>query len=573
MIRDPLELPFDQYQRYRVVADLLSVVRDGANPLVILDVGGRTANLRSFLPKDRVHLVDVDPSDEPGLVLGDGARLPFKDRAFDVVAAFDTLEHVPPAHRDAFVAECARVAKSWIVLAGPYASPAVDESERLLQRFLRDKLGVEHRYLDEHRHNGLPDMAGTRSVLEKAGARTSAIGHGNLERWLPLMCLSLYLDHEPELRGLAKAVFRFYNGELYASDHAEPVYRHAVVGALGAAKLPTALPGLAPPRAPAGVLARFDEVVGEFAAFDRARSAWTIERERLWEMAGTLEKDLAGHRDALVAERASRTGTTEVVRTLEEDLAGHRAALTELRDELARTRSAAERTRAELDGELALARAAAVAAERARDDERAARARLENQVDRMAAEAAALRADLDGHRATLAAEREDLAATRKTLETERADLAGHRAALAEQRAALAVERERARGLEELLAAARERVAARENDVAASHARASALESEVLALRAVVRDLSTDLDGHRGALRDTRADADRLRHDLEVALHERNVEQQRLEGAHGELARVARILQEQDRVVNALRGELRSRAKSLRRALGPKRPTA
>lgn len=557
MIRDPLELPFDQYQRYRIVADLLSQLREGAKPLSILDVGGRTANLRAFLPADRVYLVDVDPSEEPGLVLGDGARLPYRDGAFDVVAAFDTLEHVPPQFRAAFVAECARVARKWVVLAGPYQSAAVDESERLLQRFLRDKLGVEHRYLDEHRHNGLPDLSGSRAALERAGARTSAIGHGNLERWLPLMCLSLYLDHEPELRSLAKSVFRFYNGELYASDHARPVYRHALIGALAGAPLPTAIPALDAPRAPAGVLARFDDVIGELAAFDRARSAWSVERERLWEMAGTLEKDLAGHRESLAAERAERASTAQVVRTLETDLAGHRASLAEAREEIVRARADLELVRAELDKELALARAALTAAERAREEERALRARLENEVDRLGAESAALRSDLEGHREALAAER--------------LDLAGHRAALAAQN-------ERSQGLEALLAEARLEIASRESalerreaEIAGLRAAAAALESDLAGHRGALRDTTADLEGHRAALRDMRAEAERLRAELATALHERNVEQQRLEGAHGELARVARILQDQDRSIAALRADLRSRAKSLRRALGPKPP--
>lgn len=573
MIRDPLELPFDQYQRYRIVADLLESLREKGKPLSILDVGGRTANLRAFLPQDHVYLVDVEPSEETGLVLGDGGRLPYRDKCVDVVAAFDTLEHVPPQYRAAFVAECARVARKWVVLAGPYAAPEVDESERLLQRFLRDKLGVEHRYLDEHRHNGLPVLAETSAGLEAAGLRTAAIGHGNLERWLPLMCLSLYLDHEPELRGLAKAVFRFYNGELYASDHAAPVYRHAVIGAAAGAPLPTAIPGLDAPRAPAGVLAKFDDVVGELAAFDRARANWNVERERLWEMARTLQEDLAGHRASLAAEIALRAGTGATITTLQKDLDGHRTTLGEARAELARTQAGAERTRVELQGELALVRTALTAAEQAREEERARRARLENDVDRVAAELAETRADLQGHRETLATERQDLAGTR-------AALAANREEFAAVQIALAAQIERVRGLELLLNTARQEtetrraeVERREVEIAAARATSAALQADLNAHAQVVRDVSADLDGHRRALADTRADAERLRAALETAMHERNVEQQRLEGAHAELANVARILQEQDRVIAALRGDLRNRAKSLRRALGPKKPTA
>ncbi|MDE0916614.1 MAG: class I SAM-dependent methyltransferase, partial [Planctomycetota bacterium] len=122
MTADLLELPFDQYQRYRLVADILNEVRPKGRTLSILDVGGRTALLRQFLPSDDVTAVDLEMSDEPGLVLGDGSRLPFQDGSFDVVAGFDTLEHVPPARRTAFVDECARVASRWVVLIGPYAS-------------------------------------------------------------------------------------------------------------------------------------------------------------------------------------------------------------------------------------------------------------------------------------------------------------------------------------------------------------------------------------------------------------------------------------------------------------------
>ena len=48
---DVLSLPFDQYQRYRLTADILGEIRACASgPLRVLDVGGRTAILRAFLP-------------------------------------------------------------------------------------------------------------------------------------------------------------------------------------------------------------------------------------------------------------------------------------------------------------------------------------------------------------------------------------------------------------------------------------------------------------------------------------------------------------------------------------------
>ena len=158
---NPLRLPFDQYQRYRIVADIVERLRPlaaadgkGRKPR-ILGGGGRTALLREFLPKDDVLLVDMDPSEAVGLVLGDGGALPFRSETFDAVCAFDTLEHVQPDAREAFIEECWRVTSKWVLIAGPYDAPRVREGEKLLQRFLREKLGVDHRYLNEHLENGI----------------------------------------------------------------------------------------------------------------------------------------------------------------------------------------------------------------------------------------------------------------------------------------------------------------------------------------------------------------------------------------------------------------------------------
>ncbi len=296
---DLLELPFDQFQRYRLAADLLGSVRRPGKAWRILDVGGRTGLLRRFLPEDKVELVDLEPSGERGLVLGDGARLPFADRSFDVVTAFDTLEHVPPQMRDAFVAECRRLARSYVAIVGPYRHPEVDEAERLVQIFLKEKLRVEHRYLEEHRHHGLPERERVESLLAASGASVRSFGHGNLERWLALICLTLYMDYTDELRVVAARFFRFYNRNLYASDHAEPVYRHVVLGAIDGAKLPTTEGILAPPVMPPGAVARMTDLAFELALFERAHEWVHREREEFRKVVAELEKDLAGHKQSL----------------------------------------------------------------------------------------------------------------------------------------------------------------------------------------------------------------------------------------------------------------------------------
>lgn len=297
---DPtLSLPFDQYQRYRLVTDILNDVRGADQKLSVLDVGGRTALLRQFLPQDSVFIVDVEESEEEGLVLGDGSRLPFKDASVDAVVTFDTLEHVPPAGRAAFLAECRRVARRWVVVAGPYDTPGVAHSELLLTQFLKDKLKVEHRYLAEHAAHGLPQLAATEEALGAGGAVVTSIGHANLHRWLALMCAELYMDHDAPLRDLAKKYYEFYNGSHYTSDHASPVYRHAVVAAIDGAPMPIASDLLGPPQAPLGSYEPVAHVLQELIEFDVQRDVVKGEWSRLETVNAGLVKDLKGHKDTL----------------------------------------------------------------------------------------------------------------------------------------------------------------------------------------------------------------------------------------------------------------------------------
>lgn len=456
-----LALPFDQYQRYRLVADLLRQLRAGGPQLRVLDVGGRTAVLREFLDDARIELVDVEPSAARGLVLGDGASLPFKDASFDAVCAFDTLEHVPVELRRAFVAECRRVSRGWIVLAGPYAHPRVAEAEELLQRFLHDKLGERHRYLDEHRQHGLPERETVEAQLRESGARVLSIGHGNLERWLVLQCLSMYLDYDASLRGVARDFQRWYNAELYASDHAEPCYRHVVVAAVAGAPLPEAAQLLAPPRAPAGALKPFAELTPALLSFDAERARWRAERVEFERSVAILRADLAGHAavistalsekqrleselERVCAELVRDRAAFEAVRSaLNDDLAGHRKALALAHDELESLRTHGQHGAQLLDELTALrTECQRQASEHARLSAEWAAALADRERD-LEGHRAALRdvqTDLAGHRAALELASAENQAQRRAIAELEADLAGHRAALANLERDIAGER-------------------------------------------------------------------------------------------------------------------------------------
>ncbi len=357
------DLPFDQYQRYRLVADLVGRLQRGNGPLRVLDVGGRTALLRRFLPDHEVVLVDSEPADEAGLVLGDGSALPFADDTFDVVCALDTLEHVPPDRRRSFVAECVRLARTHVVLAGPFHEQRVVEAEELLQGFLEKRLGVSHRYLREHRSLGLPARDEIERELRSLGAEVRSTGHGRLERWLLCMCLGLYLDHDPALQWLAAGFHRFFNEEIHLTDRGGAVYRHVVVAAFGGARLPA--DELAAEEQPnsldIGKLVRF---AAEMRLLERARESWAEERagwvgsQEAWledrrqmlEVMNRLRREALEHADTTRILRADLTRHRRTGTALEGRLRGLDDALHEACDRHAQAGEALERKLAEVEG-------------------------------------------------------------------------------------------------------------------------------------------------------------------------------------------------------------------------------
>jgi chromosome segregation ATPase len=683
------DLPFDQYQRYKLVSTLVDELRGKGESFGILDVGGRTALLRPFLKQDRITLVDLEPSAEPGLVLGDGAALPFRDKSFDLVCAFDTLEHVPPRQRARFVRECARVARRWVVLAGPYQSEEVEEAEQLLQRFLKDKLGVRHRYLEEHRNHGLPDREATEAQLAKLGARVVSLGHGNVQRWLSLISLSMYMDHTPALQAQAVRLQRFYNRGLFAADVEPPVYRHAVVAALDGAPLPRPRPAPEPARAPAKELVHFAQ---ELAAFDARRDGFEAECERLQSVIGGLQADLEGHKRSMAEALARRDEAQRVVRDLAGDLEGHKRSLEEESARRAESEAVIRTLRADLEGHrrsLVETRAQHAEAEAVirtlqedLDGHRGSLGELRAQRAESEQAIAALRADLAGHQDTLQqlsqsvaryegllgehreviAEREaelgrhgrvldELRANLAALDAEQAkvlDLRAHergefeavrteleREIAAQQQLRSELERElssraeHARQLEQLMAReqqgfAEEQARLRQDREAATRAWeqerteflaiVAAREAEIARHADVLRDLRAELEQHRGvlgerereleehrrALADLRADLEghrRLAAAQSAELEERareleargarcaELEGQRahaldqladlraaLERARAEIHDAAGELAQKERLIGELRADLRSRLRSLRRALGPARPT-
>jgi hypothetical protein len=286
-------LPFDQSGRHRAARDVAELIRalEGPARLAVLDVGGYPGLSARFLPAD--WLVVVDPTDASGApslaaayLRGSGLALPFQDASFDLVLSLDSLEHVPAADRPRYLAELLRVARRYVLLLAPFASPATEQAEALLFEYVKLALHGEHQQLREHRDCGLPDLEATVAALAGGGAACSAFPSGYLYHWLPLMLLKHHLlSLDPEA-GVHAALDGWYNARESGADRQLPAYRWGVLASKAGetAVLRTAAERFAPPPPdPAGELvARQDlQLVLSLLALERGNRGPAALEERL----------------------------------------------------------------------------------------------------------------------------------------------------------------------------------------------------------------------------------------------------------------------------------------------------
>jgi len=222
-------LLFDQYQRYRIIQEVIDSLR-WKPTLDVLDVGGSPATLIQFLPQDNVMVMDV--ADQGGLgIYGDGLALPFRSQSFDIVVTSDTLEHVPPADRSRFLAQLGRVAREAVIIGAPFDDPAVVQAEEVLQSLILARYGESYHFLDEHRTYGLPKLDPSIEFMRSKGFNTAILPNGYLHRWLVAISTLFLLQwrfHDPELNARVSA---YYNQNFYRTDNRDPSYRKIIVAA------------------------------------------------------------------------------------------------------------------------------------------------------------------------------------------------------------------------------------------------------------------------------------------------------------------------------------------------------
>lgn len=223
-----LELPFDQYQRYKIVQELINLVRDQRR-LRVLDIGGHPGFIWDFLPGDEAFVLDIVPWNKDNYIQGQGAALPFADESFDVVLSVDTFEHIPPTQREEVLSEQLRVTRDYLLLVAPFANDNVNLAERIVHEFFVKRLGYHSSFLQEHLTYGLPDLEQTLGYLDANGVQHVEIPNGYLYNWLLMMIVLPLVQMIPDSQDLYHMINRLYNSNFYEDDNRRPCYRTAVL--------------------------------------------------------------------------------------------------------------------------------------------------------------------------------------------------------------------------------------------------------------------------------------------------------------------------------------------------------
>jgi SAM-dependent methyltransferase len=180
-----------QLARYAAVAPLIDELGGGE----LLDVGSGSEGVAGWISAAWTVTALDRSFDTPGampgpraaaarLVVGDARRLPFEDRAFDVVLALDVLEHLEPGDRHRVIDELIRTTRRRLIVACPTGKRALETDGRL-RRGLERRDVAPAGWLVEHLQNGFPDASELLDRLRPHGA-VSAIANENL-RWHELL--------------------------------------------------------------------------------------------------------------------------------------------------------------------------------------------------------------------------------------------------------------------------------------------------------------------------------------------------------------------------------------------------
>jgi ubiquinone/menaquinone biosynthesis C-methylase UbiE len=125
------------------------------SPANILEVGVGDGVLRDYIRNNtKIEYTSIDVAEDLNPdALGSVTAMPFADRSFDAVVAYEILEHIPFEELPQALAEIKRVSRKYVVLSLPHFGPPVKFCLKL--PFLPEiKLAFKLPYPKKHVFNG-----------------------------------------------------------------------------------------------------------------------------------------------------------------------------------------------------------------------------------------------------------------------------------------------------------------------------------------------------------------------------------------------------------------------------------
>lgn len=228
-----LAIPFDQYQRYKIISDIINKYRSNKEIFRILDVGaGFEGTLKKFLPEDDIEFLDKDYPEEfkqkSNHLIGDITKIEL-NKTYDFVISIDVYEHIHPILREKFVYKIINLSKIASIIAAPFDLQGVKEHEVSANEVYKISHGVEYKWLHEHIQNGLPSLPFTLELINKSKYSYTVIPNGYLPRWYEMISTYMLTEGMPEFSKILQELYEFYNKNFYSYDNLNPAYRQVIV--------------------------------------------------------------------------------------------------------------------------------------------------------------------------------------------------------------------------------------------------------------------------------------------------------------------------------------------------------
>jgi len=187
----------DRWSRYIHIAN--EIQKNVNKKSSVLEIGSGGLGISGLLSSERndldFFLLDIRKDaftdlKGPHCVVGDGCRLPFRDKSIDIVVSVDTLEHIPKSLRHNFYKESKRVCKKKIIVTCPLqSSDGVFQGKKydiIFQSLHQKNFGVKEPNTAQHIEAWHPTL----EEVKWAFPDSTIYGYKNVNIWLKYMVIS-----------------------------------------------------------------------------------------------------------------------------------------------------------------------------------------------------------------------------------------------------------------------------------------------------------------------------------------------------------------------------------------------